>query len=335
MPEQTPPAASMNDSVISVCIVAENDAAILQGFVEETSQMLANNYRYYELLIVDNCSLDATPGIIAEFQRSLPGIRSMRLSRRYRLEVARTAALDSAIGDLVVLMDLRQDPPALIPEFLAAASDSAADIVVGKDLTAGRSTARRLLSRISRGVTRRMLGIEIEQDVGSIYVLTRRVVNSLARFRTRSRLVLLDTAMIGYRRRQIAYTPVSRTGAARTDSSLARLAAERAEFLIANSALPLRAASLMGLLASFLNLLYLVYILAVVLVRNRVAEGWLTTSLTQTVMFLLLFLILTILSEYIARILDESKDQPLYIVESESASIVSTYDKQRLNVVGT
>jgi dolichol-phosphate mannosyltransferase len=50
-------------------------------------------------------------------------------------------------------------------------------------------------------------------------------------------------------------------------------------------------------------------------------------------MFLLLFLILTIVSEYIARILDETKDQPLYFVESETNSAISSTNKERLNVV--
>jgi hypothetical protein len=86
-------------------------------------------------------------------------------------------------------------------------------------------------------------------------------------------------------------------------------------------------------MASGLNLLYLFYILTVTLVKSRIAEGWLTSSLMHTTMFLLLFIIMTILSEYVARILDESKEQPLYFVESESNSTVSTVSLERLNVV--
>jgi hypothetical protein len=50
-------------------------------------------------------------------------------------------------------------------------------------------------------------------------------------------------------------------------------------------------------------------------------------------MFLMLFLILSVLSEYIARILDETKEQPLYFVEYETTSTVSSFDKERLNIV--
>jgi hypothetical protein len=74
------------------------------------------------------------------------------------------------------------------------------------------------------------------------------------------------------------------------------------------------------------------YIFAVTLVKSRIAEGWLTISLTNTTMFLLLFTILTILAGYIARILDESKEQPLYFVEAETNSTVSN-SSQRPNVI--
>jgi dolichol-phosphate mannosyltransferase len=103
--------------------------------------------------------------------------------------------------------------------------------------------------------------------------------------------------------------------------------------VIAHSLLPLRIATLLGVAASFLNLLYLGYILAVVIVKQRIAEGWLTTSLSHTVMFLVLFLILAVLAEYIGRTLEEAKDQPLYFIERESSSAVSCYDKSRLNIV--
>jgi dolichol-phosphate mannosyltransferase len=105
------------------------------------------------------------------------------------------------------------------------------------------------------------------------------------------------------------------------------------DIIISNSAAPLRLGALLGLLASFANVLYFGYILAVTLVKRKLAEGWLTMSVTSTTMFFLMFLILAILSEYVARILDESKDQPLYFIESEMNSDVSSFQKDRLNVI--
>jgi hypothetical protein len=94
----------------------------------------------------------------------------------------------------------------------------------------------------------------------------------------------------------------------------------------------LRFASLLGLVASAANVVYLFYILVVSLIKQRIAEGWITTSLTHTTMFLMLFLILSILSEYIARILDETKEQPLYFVEFETNSTVASPGRNQLNI---
>jgi dolichol-phosphate mannosyltransferase len=144
--------------------------------------------------------------------------------------------------------------------------------------------------------------------------------------------------MVGFRQLQIPYHRVFRHGSGPRRVSV-RVAVMRAlDLVISESAAPLRFVAALGIVACLLNLLYLVYILAVTLIKRRLAEGWLTTSVTQTVMFLLLFFILAVLAEYVARILDETKDRPLYFVEYEmkssvTAPVIGTREPERLNVV--
>jgi len=75
----------------------------------------------------------------------------------------------------------------------------------------------------------------------------------------------------------------------------------------------------------------------VTLVKHQIQEGWLTTNVMSTLMFFFLFLILTVLSEYIARILEETKERPLYFIDYEVDSPVMSYKQEtnndRLNVV--
>ena len=85
-------------------------------------------------------------------------------------------------------------------------------------------------------------------------------------------------------------------------------------------------------LASVINLAYLVYVVAVTIVKRQIAEGWISTSLMTGTMFLLLFLVLTILSEYVARLTEEVQERPLYFVEFESSSAV-TPAAAELNIV--
>ena len=103
---------------------------------------------------------------------------------------------------------------------------------------------------------------------------------------------------------------------------------------MANSPHPLRIASTLGLIAGFINLLYITYIIGVYLFKDHVAEGWVTTNFQSAVMFFFIFIILIVLSEYVGRILDETRHRPLYYVVDELNSSVSVANKDRRNVVG-
>jgi hypothetical protein len=192
---------------------------------------------------------------------------------------------------------------------------------------------RRQLSALSRKLAGYALRAQIDRDTGSCFGFSRRALNAITRLKSKSRFILYDSRVVGYRRVLFEYDPAVRPGARTDEESWIDAFVGRMQMVVANSLLPLRLATFLGLCASVLNLLYLGYILAVVFFKQQVAEGWLTTSLTHTVMFLFLFVILSILAEYIGQILQESKDQPLYFVEQENASAVSSYDRTRLNVV--
>src|SRR5438105_2405397 len=92
--------------------------------------------------------------------------------------------------------------------------------------------------------------------------------------------------------------------------------------IVTNSTHPLRFVSWLGLFGGTLNVLYVGYVAAIYLFKKDVAAGWTTLSLQTAGMFFFVFLILVILSEYIGRILEESKERPLYYVLEERNSSV-------------
>jgi dolichol-phosphate mannosyltransferase len=104
------------------------------------------------------------------------------------------------------------------------------------------------------------------------------------------------------------------------------------DLVLSNSSRPLRITSLVGLMASFISLAYFMYIIIIATFKENIVEGWLTTNVIMTMMFLMQFFVLTILSEYIARILDETRDEPLYFIEEESTSKTTTYKQITDNI---
>lgn len=326
------PAKINADTLVSVAAILPDDASATGLFVEAIVRVLSGYYAYYELLLIDNGSPLEIQCRVQALQGRLPNIRLLRLSRRYSTEVAFAAALDHSIGDYVVLMDPLLHPPELIPRMVATAvegSDSVTAIPAG-----GHDTVLdRVISRRVFGLASRILGFRLRPNESTFKIFSRRLVNSIVRIRSKNRYLSYLNASIGLNQSTISYEADL---VSRKQSPLRHMfwqLSAVASILVSNSAIPLRFASLLGLMASAGNLLYLIYILVVTLVKSRIAEGWLTISLATTTMFLLLFLIMTILSEYIARILDETKEQPLYFVESESSSTVSSTNKEALNIV--
>lgn len=82
-------------------------------------------------------------------------------------------------------------------------------------------------------------------------------------------------------------------------------------------------------------MVYFGWIFGVLLLKDgEIGKGWITTNIVTTSMFFVLFVMFSILAEYIVRILNESKDQPLYFVESESNSKLLSYkeDKEEIQL---
>ena len=332
MQQETPATANKPDYLISVASILHNDEAIVEPFVSEVVAQLSRRYRYFELVLIDNHSTDETPARLSSLLNELAGIRVIRLSRERMREIALTALLDHCIGDFVITLDCRMDPVELIPK-ISDMLVAGCDVVVGQNQSAHSSWFRGLLSSFSRWLAGSILEIDTVQKTGLCHGFTRRALNSITRIRSKSRFILYDSLVIGYRREVLPYSQKIRTSARVEVEPLFESLSGRVQMVVAHSLLPLRLAGLLGVFASLANLGYLLYIFAIAIFKRRIAEGWITTSLLNTSMFFTLFVILAILSEYLGRILEESKDQPTYFVESESSSTVSTYDQRRLNVV--
>jgi len=318
--------------LVSVSAIVPDDGEHLESFVRATVAALDAYYVYYELLLIDNGSPLDVQWQIQGLQRTVANVRMVRLSRKYSKELALAAAFDHCIGDYVILIDPLIHPPEQIPRLVAAAA-------TGCDSVMALSSSRRetILDRVVCGPVYRLvsslLGFELRPNESTYRVFSRRLVNSIVRIRSKNRYLSYLNASVGLRQSIIWYEsnlPERRLSSIR---NMCRQLNTISNILVSNSAVPLRFAALMGVLASTGNLLYLVYILIVTLVKSRIAEGWLTLSLTSTTMFFFLFVILTVMAGYVARILDESKEQPLYFVESETNSSVSSTGQQRLNVI--
>jgi glycosyltransferase involved in cell wall biosynthesis len=304
--------------MVSVLFVVGNDEAVLADFLAEVRGVLEAHYRFYEIVVADNASTDGSAAVLRHEVGARPNLRWLRLSRENGGEVALAAALDHCIGDYAVVMDLYHDPPALIPVLVEAAARESA-VAVGRRTREVLPWLHRFLRRGFFWAANRVLESRIDPDAYSFRVFPRQAVNALTRIKNRRRHLHYFSALAGHKQVAVPFRPVHRRGGRRARSLLGSLGAA-ADLVLSNSLAPLRWTARLGLLASLLNLLYLVYVFVVALVKERLAEGWFTLSVTSTVMFLCLFLVLAVLVEYVGRILEEAQDRPLYFLEHATDS---------------
>jgi dolichol-phosphate mannosyltransferase len=328
---------NLPDIFVSVLTVVNNDADVIEAFLTETAAVLSEHFSHYEILLVDNGSTDGTTDKIQGLQQKLPNIRLLRLSRVYDKETALAACLDHSIGDYMILLDLLCDPPEWIPKMMEQAV-SGYDVVIAEAVDRGReSHFMRTLRKIFYKIASKTLGLTLQPQASYFRVLSRRVVNSLTRIRNKSRYFKYFTALVGFRQIHIPYQRVYRRSRGNDTAPWWRSLGNALDIILSNSARPLRWAAWLGLLASLINLIYFGYIFVVTLVKQRIAEGWLTTNVMSTLMFFFLFLILAVLVEYVSRILEETKDRPLYFIDYEIDSPIMSCPKEKgedfLNVV--
>jgi glycosyltransferase involved in cell wall biosynthesis len=321
------------DTLITLATVVQNDADIVTSALEEILVILQKEYHYYELLVIDNGSSDGTHALIQDLQKRFSHIRLLVLSRSYSLEIAFAAALENSIGDYVVLLDINYDPPIMVPKLVAKALEGN-DVVIAErqDRSQNAWYQRPLITGFYR-LTSRILGYPFSPNASYFRVFSRRTVNSITQIRNKHRYLKYFSAMVGFKHASLAYTRINRSPHRPTHEPFWHMLYLASDIILSHSSAPLRLAALMGLLASLANVVFLIYVFLVVIFKRHVAEGWISTSVMNATMFFLVFLILAVMSEYIARILNESKDQPLYFLAEEFTSSIQPDHASTVNVV--
>lgn len=320
-----------SDTLVSVVAPLRDDAPLLEEFVEEVIGVLRESYSHYELILVDNDSADDTAKIAQKLLERYACLRLIRLARSYSRDLAVTAGLDAAIGDYVVVMRPRSDPPAEIPVMVRMAGEEDG-IVLG---TAARDPRLGPLARACRSLFFRLARSVIRNappaNATGFCVFSRSAVNAITRVKLASRYLNYLSCAVGCNRKLHPYQPILRLSGS-DPRPLREAISEGISILVSHSAVPLRLVSQIGVLAASLNLMYVLYVVFVNLVKQEVAEGWTTLSLQIAVMFFFVFLNLTILAEYIAHIAQESQDRPLYHIREDRSSAVRISDPERRNV---
>jgi polyisoprenyl-phosphate glycosyltransferase len=318
--------------LVSVIAPLTNDGDVVGPFIDETVAILEAHYSNYEVVLVDDGSTDNTVDVVEAKLKQHKCLRLIRLSRSFGQEIAISAGLDTVIGDFTVIMLPESDPPALIPEVVARCRKGSGVVYGVRRDRSHEPFWHRMGAALFYHYVNSTLKLRLPENSTQFRCLSRQAVNAITQIKDRMRYLRLQSAYVGYDTDSFPYEPKHRRGKPDT-RGLGEAFGLATGIVVANSTHPLRFVTFLGFAVSILNLMYAGYVLLVFLLKEKTAEGWTTQSLQISAMFFFLFLIVTVLAEYVGRILNETKERPLYYVLEERNSSVLIADETRKNVV--
>lgn len=295
-----------------------NEEAVIKNYIEHTIAVLDLHFINYELVLIDDGSTDRTVQHCLPFIKDNKKIRLISFSRNYGHEIASTAGLDHAQGDYVVLMDTDlQHPPEMIPALVKKAMEGYDVVCAARDNREAEPWFKKITAKLFYRISQKMTGFDLEADTGNFRLLSRKVVESLKKMKENNRHLVMMFAYVGFKTATITYHCPPRF-AGQSKYSLRKLIHLSLDSIIGFSGRPLRTMSVLSVFISVLMLFYAGFILIQKLFSHQqLADGVASVIFLISGLFSILFLFLAVISEYISRILIETKNRPLYNIKQE------------------
>jgi glycosyltransferase involved in cell wall biosynthesis len=225
-----------------------------------------------------------------------------------------TAGLDHVSGDAVVVIDADlQDPPELIPKMIEIWQSGYDVVYARRRRRHGESWLKRATARGFYWLIKRISRIEIPENTGDYRLLSRRTVDALKELRERHRFMKGLFAWVGFPQAAIEYDRQPRF-AGNTKWSYWKLWNFALEGITSFTTVPLKLASYLGAMAALAGFAYAAWIIYKTIVYGDPVAGWPSLMVIVLVLGGIQLLGIGVLGEYTARMFDETKQRPLYIV---------------------
>jgi polyisoprenyl-phosphate glycosyltransferase len=278
----------------------------------------------YEIVLVDDGSSDGSWDTLLELASRDAHLRLLRLSRNFGHQAALSAGLDAARGEAIVLMDADlQDPPEVIPQLVAKWRDGFDVVYAIRDVREGEPRLRLASISVFYRLLHRISPTGIPQNAGDFRLLSRRAADAIAAMPERARFLRGMTSWIGYRQTGVSYAREARyAGESKYPTrKLVRLALDG---ITSFSTAPIKLVTAIGFALVVFCIGVLAWTLYVRFFTAHHPQGW--TSVIAVVLLLggVQLLSLGVIGQYVARIFDETKQRPLYLVDEVVENVRET-----------
>lgn len=298
---------------LSVIVPCYNEEQSLNYFYDEVIKYL--NFEY-ELIFVNDGSKDNTLDTLKQLKNVNHNIKIINLSRNFGKEAAMYAGLVESKGEYVVIMDADlQDPPYLLKDMVDILDkqdyDSVATYRVDRK---GEPPIRSFFARSFYKIINRLIDTEIVDGARDYRMMKRSMVNAIIAMPEVNRFSKGIFSWVGFKTKYLEFENVKRV-AGESKWSFFKLFAYALEGLVAFTIAPLRLATILGILISFVGFIYMIFIVIKALLFGDPVAGYPSLIVIVVLLGGIQLLVLGIMGEYLAKTYLETKKRPIYIIK--------------------
>jgi dolichol-phosphate mannosyltransferase len=301
-----------------------NEEAVIPMLLKALEAYRADRPEVVQVVFVDDGSGDRTAALVRELTAGRPGYLLIRFSRNFGHQLAITAGLHFVDADAAVVMDADLQDPLWVVDEMIDKWRAGYDVVYGvRKERAGDGWLQRVTAHVFYRLFQRVSEVDAPLDAGDFRLVSRAVLDAYRTLHEQQPYVRGLIAWLGFNQTGVTFDRPARA-AGRPKYRWRRRLQLAFDGLASFSGRPLRYAVRIGLFVSALSVLGLFWVLLVKYAFDATIPGW--SSLIFTAFFFggLQLFFLGVVGSYVARVYDEVKARPRYVIQDQWASGAST-----------
>lgn len=305
------------EPTFSIIAPIYNEECCLEELYRRVCEVMDQTNEPWELLLVNDGSRDASADIIRKLAAEDKRIRPIMFARNFGHQIAVTAGLDYARGQVAIIIDADlQDPPEVILDLIAKWQEGAEVVYAVRAERVGETWFKKLTASLFYRIIFSITDVKIPMDTGDFRLMDRKVVNVMKTMREHHRFLRGMSAWVGFRQEGVTYNRAARFGG-ETKYPFRKMLKLALTAITGFSYFPLQLATYLGFITAGLAIIAIPIVAILRALQPQAFFGQASTLIAVLFLGGVQLISLGILGEYIGRIYDEVKGRPLYIVSEE------------------
>lgn len=318
---------------ISVIAPAYNEAEVIPEFyrrLNHVSNELSDHE--FEFLFVNDGSEDRTAEILNDLAGKDNRVKVLHFARNRGHQIAITAGMDFATGDMVVTMDVDlQDPPELVKEMFLKIREGYDIVHAQRRRRKGETWFKLFTAWLFYKLMRKLLARDLIENCGDFRAFTRPVLNVVRYFRERHRFLRGTFAIIGFKQCIVQYDRDARY-AGKTKYPFKKMFDLATNAILNLSTSPIRLILMFSMVMWISSLIYLGKAVVEHFVFKTTVTGWTSIIILLTFFTGIILFSLGMIGSYVGRIFEQGQRWPMYWLSDAKNIDMDKLDKDALNI---